>query len=198
MSYVVFPSLPGLDWNVVKTPMFRTTVKESISGLESRTPLWSYPVWEIEMQYEFLRADVAYTELQTLIGFFLARQGSYDTFNYLDPDDNAVTDQQFAIGDGTTKDFQLARAYQGFLEPVFRVSGTPTIKVNGVTKATPADYTINSEGLVSFVTAPTSTHPITWTGSFYYRVRFADDSADFRAFMKNLWDARKITLRTVK
>jgi hypothetical protein len=66
-------------------------------------------------------------ELQTLGGFFLARQGSYDSFLYSDPTDNAATNQTFAAGDDVTTAFTLARAWGGFIEPIGACAGSPTI-----------------------------------------------------------------------
>lgn len=197
MSTAIFPTLPGLEWTVRKTPEFRTKAQRATSGREARTPMWSYPIWHIGMSYEFLRDD-ATNELQTLMGFFLARYGGADNFNFLDPYDNAVTNHTFGIGDGVTTEFQLTKIYAGFIEPVFRVKGTPVVKVNGVTKATPADYSIDAEGLVTFATAPANTHPLTWTGEYYLRCCFEEDSADFEEFMKKLWQLRRCDIRTDK
>lgn len=78
------------------------------------------------------------------------------------------------------------------------MNGTPTVKVNGVTKSNPTDYTIDSEGLITFVTAPTNTHPVTWSGSYYYRCRFLEDSMELEKFMYKLWRLKKVSLRTTK
>lgn len=197
MSTAIWPTLPGLEWSVSKTPSFSTNVKTAASGKEVRTSMWSYPVWSLEMSYEFLRDD-ATAELVTIVGFFLARLGAGDDFNFLDPEDNTATDVQIGIGDGVNKYFQLAKSYAGFVEPVFRVNGTPTVKVNGVTKSNPTDYTIDSEGLITFVTAPTNTQPVTWSGSYYYRCRFLEDSMELEKFMYKLWRLKKVSLRTTK
>ena len=52
------------------------------------------------------------------MGFFLQLQGQFGTFLYTDPDDNAVTGQAFATGDGATTSFTMMRSLGGFLEPV--------------------------------------------------------------------------------
>ena len=151
----------------------------------------AYPLYQFKLKYEFLRSSAAYLELQTLAGFFLARQGSFDSFLYTDPDDNTVTNQVIGTGDGSNKVFQLVRTYGagGFTltEPVHNTNSTPVIKVDGVTKAVTTDYTISATGLVTFVTAPANTKSVTWTGTFYYRCRFKDDSSDFDKFMQDLW-----------
>lgn len=195
MSSAVFPDLPGLRWSATKRPAFSVGKARAASGRLVRTPYWSYPQWRIELQYEFLRDD-ATNELQTLLGFFLARGGSYENFNYLDPDDNACTAQAFGIGDGTTTAWQLARTYAGYTEPVFRPLGTPAIYKAGVLQE--SGVTVGAEGVATFATAPAAGAVLAWTGSFYYRVYFEDDAADFEHFMDRLWSLRRCALLTEK
>jgi uncharacterized protein (TIGR02217 family) len=198
MSNAVFPDLPGLKWSTTKTPLWKTRVQQSVSGKELRTALMSFPLWRYSLAYEVLRAEAAYQELQTLIGFFNARRGSWDDFLYRDPDDNAVTAQQFGVGDGATKDFQLTRPFGGFVEPVQNVNGTPSIYKGGLLQATPVDYSLSATGLVSFVAAPANGVALSWTGGYYQRCRFEQDTAEFTQFLKDLWEARRIEFRTVK
>lgn len=197
MGTAVFPTLAGLKFSTFKTPTFKTQVQTTASGKENRAAFWSYPKWKIDLSYEFLRDDVT-NELQTLLGFFLSRGGRFDNFNFTDPDDNAVVNQSFGTGDGVTTAFRLARTYAGYMEPVFRVNGAPTIKKAGVTQTVTTHYTIDGEGLVTFVTAPASGAALTWTGSFYYRVRFVEDVAEFEQFMRKLWLLKKLSLVTDK
>lgn len=200
MGTAVFPNIPSVIWAVRKTPQFSTNVQRSVSGKELRAQLWTYPIWGLELTYEILQDRVisSQNDLQVLVGFFLARAGSFDNFNYTDPDDNAVTNQAFGTGNAVTTQFQLARTYAGYTEPVFRVNGAPVIKKNGVTQTVTTDYTINAEGLVTFTAAPGNTLPLTWTGSFYYRAHFVQDMADFENFMRFLYTWKKCLLETVK
>lgn len=195
MGTAVFPTLPGLAWSVIKRPMFSTRAARTASGKSIRTAYWSYPVWRLELRYEFLRDD-ATNELETLLGFFLARQGSFDNFNFTDPDDSAVTAQTFGIGDGTTTSWQLARTYAGFVEPVFRVNGAPLIYKAGVLQT--SGVTVSAEGVVTFSAAPSSGQALTWTGAYYRRVYFEDDAADFEKFMETLWSLKRCALVTEK
>lgn len=197
MGNAVFPTLAGLAWGQMKTPMWKTDVKESVSGMEYRASLMTYPRYRVTMSYEVLRADLVNAELQTLMGFFNQRRGSFDSFLWTDPDDNSVVNASFGTGDGTTKTFTLSRLYGGFAEPVIDFNGEPVIKVNGTTQTTPAQYTI-ANGKVTFVTAPANGAALTWSGSYYRRVRFVRDEADFEKFMQDLWQAKKIELLTLK
>jgi hypothetical protein len=136
VSNALFPTLPGLEWNVTRKPEFSTRIQRTASGKELRGAFWSYPIWHFNLSYAVLRQVGATSkasqagfvdELQTLGGFFLARQGSYDSFLYSDPTDNAVTNQTFAAGDDVTTAFTLARAWGGFIEPIGACAGSPTI-----------------------------------------------------------------------
>lgn len=197
MSDAVFPTLPGLKWGTTKTPMWKTVTQESVSGMELRASLMTYPRYRITLGYEFLRADAEYTELQQLIGFFNARRGAWDDFLWLDPDDNTAAAQVFGTGDGATKIFTIGRDYGGFREPVLDFLAAPQIRVAGVLKASPGDYTITA-GKVTFGTAPANGASLTWSGQYYRRVRFANDETEFEAFLQNLWSAKKVELITVK
>src|ERR1035437_6964770 len=98
MSNVVFPVLPGLTWPFVKQPMFHTKVQRAVSGKEYRAAFMQYPLWTYTLYFNFLRDLVSLPELQELMGFFNARQGSFDNFLFNDPDDYTVTDQLFGVG----------------------------------------------------------------------------------------------------
>ena len=197
MSDVVFPTLPGLKWGVKKTPVWKTITHESVSGMELRATLMTYPRYRIALAYEFLRAGNGLTELQDLVGFFNARRGSWDDFLWLDPDDKDANASSFGTGDGSTKTFVISRGYGGFREPVQDFVTAPSIYVGGGLKTSPAHYTITA-GKCTFVTAPSAGVDLTWTGQFYRRVRFAKDETEFEAFMKDLWSASKIEFITVK
>lgn len=367
MSNVTFPVLPGLAWSVVKTPQWSTRIQKTVSGREYRAAFFNVPLWTFKLSYEVLRAG-GEQELQQLVGFFNARQGSFDSFLYRDPTDSTVTAQGFGVGDGATTAFQLTRTMGGYTEPIQNVNGMPqifrndwqgnlllystprvnliansqdfssaswgkggviTISVNtaiapdgtltadtiarnssatgnyadliatkaiglggnvgktytasmflwtasgtvngsmcisdasyntylgsivitpiptlvsftssggagwnasgsvismgltlpagvtvygrdaqlefgsvatsrivtAATSVTVTDYTLNAYGLVTFASAPLAGAALTWTGSFYYRCRFLQDSMDFDNFMQNLWQAKKVEFISVK
>ena len=195
MAYAVFPALAGLKMEITKAPRFSTAVRKSSSGRSVSLAYWRYPPWEFSLQFEFLRAGGnPDTEFEDLVAFFLARQDRFEPFLLLDDDDNAVADQQFGTGDGTTQVFQLVRSWGGFTEPIFGVVGSPTVKVGGAVTA----VTVLDDGKVSFGTAPANGAALTWSGQFYFRVRFKDDALDFERFLANLWRTRSVGLEGVK
>lgn len=193
MSTNLFPDLPGLSWGRKKTPIWSTKVQTSASGKELRASYYSYPKWQFSLAYEVLR-DTGEDEIQALIGLFNKCKGSYGSFFYTDPDDCAVTVQAFGSGDGVAKTFGLVRVYAGFVEPIGAVNGTPMIYVNGV--ATTA-FTITGN-VITFSTAPSSGSLLTWTGSYYFKCRFLQDSMDFEQFLHKLWNAKKVEFVSVK
>lgn len=197
MSDAVYPDLPGLRPEIKRTPMWKTLRQESVSGKLLTAALMTYPTRKYTLAYEVLRAG-AEQELQNLEGFFNARRGAFDTFLFNDPDDRSVTDQTFGTGNGTTTAFPLSRTRGGFAEPVQSLNGAPVIKINGVTKATPADYTISTLGIVYFVVAPAAGAALTWTGAYYWRVRFLLDMLDFDKFLQDLWKVNRVEFRVEK
>lgn len=198
MGNAVFPTLPGLKWGTKKTPVWSTNIQKSSNGREVRAAYYSYPQWRFSLSFEVLRTRSTVNELQQLAGFFNARRGSFESFLYEDPTDNTVTDQLIGqVRAGVTK-YQLVRNFGGFIEPVLAVKGNPVVKVNGQVKQRGRDYSITDMGQVIFHTPQTTGHNITWSGGFYFRVRFAADSADFENFIGHLWNAKKIELVSVK
>lgn len=192
MSNLLFPEMPGLEWDVAWYPVFKTAIQAAVSGKEYRASLMANPLYTFELNYEFLRQG-ARRELAQLVGFFLARRGSYDNFLYRFLDDCAVTDQLIAVGDGATASFQLRRSFGESVEPVQNVDQIKNVKVAGVEQRLGLDYTVSATGMLTFA-APPAGQPITWTGSYFYRARFAADTQEFDRFMKDLWSAQTLTL----
>lgn len=198
MSNQVLPSFAGQKWPLTRTTLHSTTIKTAVSGREYRTQNWSYPKYEWKFDFEVLRETGAFTELRQLMGFINARGGSFDSFLFTDPDDNAVTAQTIGTGDGSNKNFQLARTWGGYVEPIYDANGTVLIYVNGALQTITTHYTISSTGLVVFVTAPPAAQLVTATFSFYWRARFMKDGHDFNQQMQDLWDMRGLGFITTK
>ena len=198
MSNAIFPTLAGLGWSVKRTPQWKTRVQEAISGKETRIADWSFPRWQWELAYDFLRGDPAHAEFQALAGFFNQRQGVFDSFLYQDADDNAVTAQQLATGDGATTAFQLIRTFGGFVEPIIAPNLVSNIYLNGVAQSQ-SSWSVNATtGLVTFTTAPASGVIVSGDFTYYFRCRFTHDSIDFEKFMSQLWQAKKLAFVSLK
>lgn len=202
MSTAVFPTnLKGLGFDFKRSPLWSTTRMASASGKETTIGYWSSPRWQYELVFNFLRDNPTDGELAALRGFFNARQGQFDTWLYLDPDDNSVTGQQIGVANGTTVDFKLVRAMDGFIEPMLAPNVVTAVYVGGVLQD-PADYTVNlwgssKPGVVTFDAAPAS-GAVTADFSYYFPCRFDDDTMGLSKFLSKIWKAESVKFTTVK
>lgn len=194
-SLSVLPMVPGTSITVTKAPKWSTQVVRSASGRLRTTAYWPYPVWNFELSYDVLAIQsqrVSASELATLWEFFNVMQGQFALFLFVDPSDCQIPSTapvQFAVGDGSTKTFQLSRTINSWVEPVFSVF-TPTILNNGVAAGA---HTI-SNGQVTFTTAPVAGHVLTWFGYFYFGCHFAQDDLSFEQFVFLLWAGKGLKM----
>lgn len=204
MSSLIFPTgFTGLQLVQKRTPQWNTQIQEAVSGKETRINKRSSPLMIYELSFEILRDDLAVSDFKRLIGFFNAVQGRFDSFLYTDPYWNSVAAHSFGTGDGSTKSFQLTATYRdatgyGWPELVQNLNGTPSIFNNGTLQSAPSQYTLSSTGVVTYVTAPAAGVALTWTGSWYYRCRFMDDSLDATEILAKWWQLKKLALRSVR
>jgi hypothetical protein len=153
-------SLPGLAFSVHKRPRFSTLVHKAQSGVSVRNAQMQYPLWEFEFTYEFISDDrsAGQSSLQALMGFFLARQGGFDTFLLKDNQntDYAVVNGALGTADGVTTQFAFKRTMGTFAEKVGQVDTGTTITVYGTINenrtipATPGPYTITTVQAATF------------------------------------------------
>ena len=154
MSNAIYPTLPGLTFGTTRTPIWSTTTKVATSLRDYQSANASYPLYRYKLSYEVLRQTPGYAEMATLVGFFNARQGGFDSFLFLDLDDSSVIGQTFGAGNGSTVQFQLVRTFGGYVEPVFDVNGPIQIYVAGSLKTAGTDYLVGITGVVTFTAAP--------------------------------------------
>lgn len=207
MSSAVFPALPGLTWNITRTPQFSTKIQQAVGGRRIAAAFQPYPIRKWTLEYEFLRAYTPvggspFTEWQTLEGFFNARQGSFDTFLFDDPEDDTATAMIFGTGNGSQTAFQLGRTLGGFFEFVYNVygatfSGAPAIYNNAVLQTAGVDYNLSASGVVTFTSAPAGGHSLTWTGTFRWRCAFEQDATEFNMFAQHFWAAKSVSFLSV-
>jgi uncharacterized protein (TIGR02217 family) len=195
----IFPFIAGQGFLQLKTPVWSTKIDMSVSGIERRRALWSYPIWKFKLSYEFMRDAPALLELQSLVTFFNQHSGAYQEWFYFDRYDNTVTNQQIGTGDGVTTTFQLTRTSTvggiTFTEPVRGVSGTPVVTVGGV--ATSA-YTVGTLGAITFTTSPAAAAVVAWSGNFFFLCRFGKDELDISQMMQGFFVGNSIEFMTVK
>ena len=195
MTLPSFPSLPGLDWGIKRSPAGASVRQEALNGKRTILPQRATPRWSWELPFEFLRSaawgDGTYSELETLTGFYLAQMMSGGAFGYTEPSDSVATAQGFGTGDGTTTQFQLVRSRGGFAEPVYLPTIT-TLTVGGVTKVQGTDFTLGSTGIVTFGAAPAPAAALVWTGTYQWLCRFDDDSLNLAEFMQGMSEAKSL------
>jgi uncharacterized protein (TIGR02217 family) len=197
MSDALFPELPGLQWGRTRTALHKTGVRETPSGREFRTRWMSFPRWRYRLSYEVLRETEGLRELQTLVGFFNARGGAAESFLYRDPDDGSVERQHLGVGDGRATQFQLVRTWGGVVEPVQALDGEPRVLV-GNEPQRPEGFSVGPTGVLSFTAPVPVGQPVSWSGRFFWRVRFRQDETEVSQFLQQLWEARRIEFITVK
>lgn len=209
MSNVLFPELPGLEWDASITPMFNTKIMTSINGRELRASFQAAPKYEISLSYAFLRENKGRKELQQLQGFYLERRGAFDSFLYKMPDDNQF-DCTF-VGDGATTSFQL---YKDMYTSQLPLGNTEEQMVGEVdpnmwnqipvkpmwdaNTSKPmwnaATAKITSDGKYILSQPLEAGIEITISGTYFYRCRFKDDTQQYVNFMHKLWKANKVEL----
>jgi len=206
MSALLYPGLPGLTFDSIRSYKWSTGIQTAVSGKASTIAYMAYPLVHYELTYEFLRDSLNPSELKALVGLHTQLQVRFDTFLYSDPDFNTIpvsAPQFFGTGNGTAGPFQLVAAYQntggpGIAEIVQNLNGTPVLYDNGST-ITATNYSIGATGLVTFNAGhfPVTGHTLTWSGSFYYRCRFDDDALPWKKFMNQTWSAPKVGFTSV-
>ena len=181
--------------------------KSPISGRELRIADQLNPIWTFTLTYEILRdkhdtrgpsgLGAGFDELRTLAGFFLQQQGAFAPFLFDDPTDDAVFAQAIGTGNSSTTVFQLVRNFGGFSEPIVAPNLVSAIYFNGVLQSS-SGYTVDAAtGLITFTAPPPSGQAISADFTYYFRVRFADDTAEFENFMYQLWSLKQVKLQSV-
>lgn len=189
MPISTFPTLPGLGYPIRRAPELLSARYSAMSGKRTITPKSTFPRWRWELPYAFLRsaaygASATFSELETLVAFFNSRSADGAVFKYVDAEDKTATAQNFGTGDGATTQFQLYRAYGGFIEPVYAPTVTQ-ITVAGV-PLVGADYAVGDTGIVTFDVAPANAAALAWTGTFAWLCRFDENTLDLQRVLKGL------------
>ncbi|MPS27560.1 MAG: hypothetical protein E2576_11005 [Alcaligenaceae bacterium] len=191
----VLPVFVGEKWMAKKAPVWSTEVYRSRSGRRWTASNWTYPIWRWTLQYEFLRRRPMLDELGKLWAFFNTRQGQAGEFLFLDPDDNAVEDESFGVGDGVTRDFQLTRSLEDWSEPVRALNGSPQILIDGVSTVAVA---VGDNATVTFTSAPPDGARLSWTGSYFFRCGFTSDTLEPAQFLRRHWELSRLEFESLK
>ncbi len=140
-------------------PGFKTTVVNSFGGFEQRFANWSTVRGTWQLSYGIQTK----TDFSTVRDAFYVQRAMLDGFRFKDWSDFELPDQQIALGDDSTTVFQVFKQYAFGAVTYDRdlrkiVAGTEVVRLDGVVKADPADYSIDDDtGLITMVVAPAST-----------------------------------------
>lgn len=164
---------------------------------EIRASVQPYPLWDIVYELEWARGSerLPATTYNYLLGFYLNCGGPFSDFLYQDPWDNEVTGEFFGLGDGVTTEFQLIRSIGVGADIVQNLNGAPQLYNNGTLLT--SGYTVSVTGIITFTSAPASGHVLTWSGAYFYRVRFLNPDLKFSQFAQQIWEAKSVPLRSV-
>lgn len=224
MSNVFFPEFDGMGKRIQLkvesgTPSFSTQIQRGIGGTEFRVARWAAPrrSWKISLP---VLPDTGDTDAyQTILAFFMARQGSADSFLWIPPEPGyipgagfplfsrfPVLNKQIGWGNGSTRVFPLVRPiggagfpYGNQAEPVQAVdirTNNPTFTVAGVTQ-TPAILNDGGRVVAYFLSPPAINAAILATFDMAYRVRFSKDSQEFKVWAWKLWKGGTVEIEQV-
>lgn len=201
MSNKLLPTFQGWSFEKTKTPIWKNTIYEADSGKETRCKHWSYPRYSFSLKHTFMTDNAIKSvsldkgDLELLQGFFNSVGGTFEDFLYLDDVENTAINQAFGVGDGLTIKFQLARSLPNWIEPVKGIIEKPDLFINNVATQ---DFTFDNTGKIIFSTPPINGSILTWSGQYYFRVRFQEDSIELTRTFEGLWENITINLITVK
>jgi uncharacterized protein (TIGR02217 family) len=208
-TLATFPAFAGLSLPILRKPIWRTIVEESVAGVETPLQLWTFPRYEYELPFSFLRQASTYAEIQSLISFYHTLGARGTAFQYQDPNDNVAVQgstalQTIAIANGVSTSFQIVRNYGGFIEPVYAVSTISAVFENG-SSVSSTKWTISNAGILSFSTYTAAAgSSVQWSGTLNWICRFVDDTFDLSQITVSsdrqgpIWELKKLTFRTVK
>jgi hypothetical protein len=103
-------------------------------------------------------------------------------------------------GSGTTENYTGDGSSGMYLRDFqYEVGNTATSRIVTTAAAvTITDYTLSSTGLVTLGQVPAVNAGLSWSGSYYRRVRFDTDELDFERFLDRVWEAKALPLISVK
>lgn len=190
MAFIETPRFPeNISLGSSGGPEFNTSIVALNSGHEKRNSNW---------EFSRLRYNVAFgirdkADLDDLLVYFNAMGGRRDGFRFKDwhdykscisTDTLTKDDQAFGTGNGSRTQWQLIKTYtKGTISQVRNivkpVNGTILIANNGSLQTETTHYSIDyTTGIITYVTAPTSGHSLTWGGEFDVPCRFDIDYLD--------------------
>jgi hypothetical protein len=90
----------------------------------------------------------------------------------------------------------LSRPIGNYADIIQSLNGTTSIYINGTLQT--SGYSVSSLGIVTFTSAPANTAVLTWSGKYYFRCRFKNDSLDqLKQIFTNHWTIQTLDWTSV-
>ncbi len=86
----------------------------------------------------------------------------------------------------------------GFVPVVDVNPASVALFLDGTLQTPGVDYNYTGSGIVTFTSTPAANLPLTWSGFYFRRVRFADDEIEFERIFDALWQGQSVELISVK
>lgn len=161
-----------------ETVGFNTLITKYEDGKEQRRQKWSRPKRNFDISLRG-RTNVI---MQQAWDFYIARNGSFDTFYFENPNESPVSSEILGTGNGINVNFNLAH----YPLP----SGAITLTSGATTFTETSHYTLTrSTGAVVFNVAPTG-DVVATNYNFCRVVRFAEDNLDRELFNYRLFNTK--------
>ncbi|MEP3441567.1 MAG: DUF2460 domain-containing protein [Sulfitobacter sp.] len=182
---VQFPA--NLSFGALGGPQRRVDVVTLANGFEERNTPWAHSRRVYDAGLGLRSLD----DVEAVIAFYEARYGQMYGFRWKDWSDykSAIPsaeidrgDQQIALGDGVTTQYQLIKTYRSgshtYERPISKpVAGSVVLAVEQDDKQELVDYTIdNTTGVITFFDAPDPDTRVFAGYEFDVPVRFDSDS----------------------
>lgn len=185
---IIFPC-SKVKWDSVKTPDFNTSSVYLGRGRRKSITNRYYPKWTIKVQF----VGLSQREYEEIISFLCRVAGG--AFLWLDHEDYCQYNVKLTAKGTSKTDFQLVRCwgrFNTFSEPVTDiVPDSLRVYAGGILVN---DYTLKDNGIISFASAPDGQVQADFI--YYWRVAL-DDSIDFSAVYKNLYETGSIKFISV-
>jgi hypothetical protein len=207
MSTPILEPLPGLASQYTRSQNWGgLLVQTSASQIEARQQQQSFARYSWDLTFSYLQLvqrgtytnAIAAKNYQYLMGFYANAGGGLLSFFYRDQEDNSVTGGFVGVSDGSTLTWQLQRQFgDGNYQPVYGLDTRGAITYGPYTQPAStaqvaydngspvAGATFDNEtGILTLASPITTGHTITADFSYLWRVRFEENTLDF----KRMWN----------
>ena len=171
-----------------KRRMYRTDVAQAASGRTERNSLWDYPLHVFGLPLN----NRLQTELDEIGEYFHAAGGAGNTFDLFDrtedrtcalSDDPASDDVTLGTAVASQTDFQLIKTYTAGGRTQARkitrpIEASVLVEVDGTPQTATTDYTIETGGIIRFLSGMAGGEVIKAGFRFHVPVAFASDDVD--------------------